>query len=221
MTHCVRYNLCFLFYALKFPSQVWAWFTKWKLKVNEAKSVHVTLKRDVCPPVVLKGVMIPQADDIKYQGMHLDKGLTWRKHNSTKRKQLGLKLRQMYWLLGRNSSLALDNKLLLYKAILKPVWTYGIQLCGTASNSDIEILQRFQNTVLRVLVNAPWYVPNGLIHSDPKLPTVREVVTILSAHYCGRLQPHPNHLANVLIEDEEKTRRLKRFKPSELTTRFT
>jgi hypothetical protein len=172
------------------------------------------------PLVTLNGVMIPQANDTKYQGMHLDKGLTWRKHNSTKRKQLGLKFRQMYWLLGRNSRLALDNKLLLYKAILKPVWTYGIQLWRTASNSDIEILQRFQNTVLRFLVNEPWYVPNGLIHSDLKLPTVREVVTKLSAHYCGRLQTHPIHLAKILPEDEEETRRMKRFKPSELTTRF-
>jgi hypothetical protein len=36
---------------------------------------------------------------------------------------------------------------------------------------------------------------------------------------------HPNHMANKLIEEEEEeeeeTRLLKRFKPSELTTRFT
>ena len=91
-----------------------------------------------------------------------------------------------------------------------------MKLWGTASN--IEILQRFQNTVLRVLVNAPWYVPKGLIHRDLNVPTVREVITELSVHYCGRLQTHPNHLAHILIEDEEETRRLKRFKLSELTT---
>ena len=45
-----------------------------------------------------------------------------------------------------------------------------------------------------------------------------QVITELSAHYCGRLQTHPNHLAHMLIEDEEETRRLKRFKLSELTT---
>jgi hypothetical protein len=69
------------------------WFRKWKLKVNEAKSVQVTftLKRDVCSPVTLNGVTISQADDTKYLGMHLDKRLTWRKHIFTKRKQLGLK----------------------------------------------------------------------------------------------------------------------------------
>jgi hypothetical protein len=122
--------------------------------------------------------------------------------------------------LGQNSRLALHNTLLLYKTILKPVWTYGIPLRGTAANYTIEI-QQFQNTALRVLVNAPWYVPNWLIHRDLNVPTVREVIIKLSARYCVRLQTHPNHLANILIEEEEETRRLKRFKPSELTTRFT
>jgi hypothetical protein len=28
----------------------------------------------------------------------------------------------------------------MYKTILKPIWTYGIQLWGTASTSNIEIL---------------------------------------------------------------------------------
>jgi hypothetical protein len=51
----------------------------------------------------------------------------------------------MYWLLGRKSKLSTNNKLLGYKAILKPIWTYGIQLWGTTSNSNIEILERFQS----------------------------------------------------------------------------
>ena len=128
------------------------WFRKWRLKVNETKSVHVTftLKRDVYPPVTRNGVTMPQADDTKYLGMHLNKRLAWRKHIFTKRKQLLLKFRKMYWSLGRNSRLSLDIQLLLYKATLKPIWTYGIPLWGTASNSNIEILKRFQNKVLRV-----------------------------------------------------------------------
>jgi hypothetical protein len=67
----------------------------------------------------------------------------------------------MYWLLGRKSNLKTSNKLLTYKAILKPIWTYGIQLWGTVSNSNIEILERFQSKTLRMIVDAPWYVPKG------------------------------------------------------------
>jgi hypothetical protein len=65
------------------------------------------------------------------------------------------------------------NKLLLYKIILKPIWTYGIQLWGTASTSNIEILERFQSKVLRIIVDVPWYVPNSLIRRDLSCPTVK------------------------------------------------
>jgi len=57
----------------------------------------------------------------------------------------------MYWLLGSKSQLSIENK---YKAILKPIWTYGMQPWSTASNPNMEILQRFQNRYLRIIVNA-------------------------------------------------------------------
>jgi hypothetical protein len=60
------------------------------------------------------------------------------------------------WLHGRKSKLSTNNKLLIYKVILKLIWTYGIQLWGTTSSSNIEILERFQSKVLRLIVDAPW-----------------------------------------------------------------
>jgi hypothetical protein len=73
------------------------------------------------------------------------------------------------------SKLSTTNKLLLYKTILKPIWTYGIQLWGTASTSNIEILERFQSKVLRIIVDAPWYVPNSLIRRDRHFTFTRTV----------------------------------------------
>jgi hypothetical protein len=55
-------------------------------------------------------------------------------------KQLGITLTKMYWFLGRKLKVSTSNKLLIYKTILKPIWTYGIQLWGTASTSNKEIL---------------------------------------------------------------------------------
>ena len=68
--------------------------------------------------------------------------------------------------------------LMVYKAILKPVWTYGIQLWGTASNSNIEILQRFRSKTLRSLIDAPWYLhlTNETLHGDLKISTVKEEI---------------------------------------------
>jgi hypothetical protein len=54
--------------------------------------------------------------------------------------------KHMYWLVGRRSALSTHNKLVIYKQILKPVWTCGIQLCGCTKPSNITLIQRFQNT---------------------------------------------------------------------------
>jgi len=125
----------------------------------------------------------------------------------------------MYWILGRKSELSSVNKVLLYKTTLKPIWTYGIRLWGSASHSNIKILQRFQNKVLRTIVNAPWYIPNKLLHTDLQIPTIREEITKFSTNHTAKLLTHPNKLtSNLLIE--QGPGRLKRYKPLDLPTRF-
>ena len=89
-----------------------------------------------------------------------------------------------------------QNKITLYKTVIKPVWTYGIQLWGTASNSNIEILRRFQSKTLSSLINAPWYVTNGAIHRDLKIPAVKEEISKYSNRYSKRAIKHRNPLIN-------------------------
>jgi len=92
------------------------------------------------------------------------------------------------------------NKLLVYKAILKPIWTYGIQLWGTATNSSIDILERVQSKVLRIITDAPWYVPNAVIKHDLQVPLVRQEVRTYIVTYHTRIEDHPNDLATSLLQ---------------------
>jgi hypothetical protein len=115
--------------------------------------------------------------------------------------------------------LSLSNKLLLYKTILKPIWTYCIQLWGTASTSNIEVLERFQSTALRTIVDESWYVPNTLIRRDLQIPSVKEEISRYSSHYSARLTAHPNDTLVTLLETPEH-RRLRRYLPNDLATRF-
>jgi hypothetical protein len=128
-------------------------------------------------------------------------------------------LTKTYWLLGRSSRLSLSNKLLLYKSILKPIWTYGIQLWGTASTSNIEILERFQPKALRIIVDAPWYVPNNHIRRDLQMTYVKEEICRSSNQYCTRLTTHTNNQILTLMEISGN-RRLRRHVPNHLTNRF-
>jgi hypothetical protein len=114
------------------------WLNTWRVKVNETKSVHVTFtnRRTECPAVTIKGTQLPVTNEVKYLSLILDQKLKWRPHITAKKTQINLKLRQMHWLIGRKSKLTTENKLLLYKAILKPILTYGIQLWGCTKPSN-------------------------------------------------------------------------------------
>jgi hypothetical protein len=116
----------------------------------------------------------------------------------------------MYWLLGHKSKLSITSKLLIYKVILKPIWTYGIQLWGTTSNSNIDILERFQSKVLRLIVDAPWYVSNSVIRNDHQMPSVKEEISRFSSHYDVRISIHPNELIASITEPPIQ-RRLRRY----------
>jgi hypothetical protein len=118
------------------------WTRKWRLKINETTSSHITftLRRGHCPPLYINQTVVPQAETVKYLGIHFDKRLTWKNHVATKRKQLDLKTREIYWLVGKHSPLSLENKLLVYKTVLKPVWTYGIEIWGCATKSNIAVI---------------------------------------------------------------------------------
>ena len=118
------------------------WLQNWNIKINAEKSIHVTftLRKEDCPPIFLNGTRIPKQNKVKYLGLHLDRRLTWKDHIKMKREQLNMKTKKMYWLLGPKSELNLENKVVLYKTILKPVLDI---LCGTSSDSNIEILRRY------------------------------------------------------------------------------
>ena len=114
--------------------------------MNALKWDHVTftLRRESCPPIHINNVQLPQHDKVKYFDMHLDRRLTWTRHIESKILQIKLKSNELHWLIGPRSALDLEYKVLLYKAIIKPIWLYGIQLWATASSSNIEKLPRSQ-----------------------------------------------------------------------------
>jgi hypothetical protein len=96
------------------------------------------------------------------------------------------------------------------------------QLCErsiTWSNSNTEILERFQSKALRMIVDAPWYVSNTVIRKDLQIPTVKEEIRRYSSQYSARLSTHPNDLIVNLVELPDNSR-LQRQLPNDLSIRF-
>jgi len=195
------------------------WTKNWKIKLNELKSVHVTyaLRHKNCNiHTFLNGVQIPQAESAKYLGMHLDSKLNWKHHVRKKAEQIKIKQREMYWLIGRHSKLSLNCKRLIYESIIKPIWTYGIQLWGCTKKSNRLIIQRCQNQFLRAITNAYRYVTNEELHDDLNIKWVDEVIQEFAIKHERRLHQHTNIEAIQLLDLTQELRRLKRIKPHEL-----
>ena len=164
------------------------------MSVNTSKSTNIifTLKKIKPPTVKLNDIILPMKESVKNLGLHFDRSMTWKTHIKIKKKELDIKLEQMYWLMGKKSRLSLDNKILLYKYILRPIWTYGCQLWGIAIHSNIEIIQRFQNKTLWTISEAPWYATNESIHEHTDIETVKFTINKYNTRYAARLEKHDN-----------------------------
>jgi len=65
------------------------------------------------PPLTLNNTLLPQANEVTYLGVHLDRRLTWRRHIEAKRTDLMLKASSLHWLINTKSPLSLEYKDLL------------------------------------------------------------------------------------------------------------
>lgn len=193
------------------------WTDRWHIKLNQTKSTHVnfTNKDIVYTPIYIDGQQTQYSNTAKYLGMTLDCKLRWKEHIKMKVNELNLKYRKLHCLIGKTSRMSIYNKLLLYKQLLQPIWAYGIQLWGCAADSNIKVVQQFQNKVIRHAINAPWYVRDSDLHRDLGIKTVDTIIKEAAKKHKDRLITHVNQEASILTQINS-IRRLKRKKPIDL-----
>lgn len=134
---------------------------------------HITfiLCWETCPLVKINNCELFQTNNRKYLGIHLDRRLTWQIYIFIKRKHLGITESNVL-IYRMQIATVIENTLMLHQTIHKPMWLYDIQFWGTGTNSNIEILQRFQNKVIR----APRYVLNYDIQQDIRISSVNDIL---------------------------------------------
>jgi hypothetical protein len=92
-------------------------------------------------------------------------------------------------------------------------WPWSVtSSVGTLRIKCNVIFDRFQSKALRMITDAPWYVPNTVIRKDLKIPTVKHKISRYSYKCSKRFSVHPNELILNLQEPSE-TRRLRKNLP--------
>ncbi|GFT94732.1 RNA-directed DNA polymerase from mobile element jockey [Trichonephila clavipes] len=112
-----------------FLDKLETWLTHWRIAINVDKTQAIVFRKwgVIDPPfqLTLFDDYIQWVPVVKYLGLHIDSRLTFKKHIDYLSEKFWGRISLAISLVGRRSPLSLENKVILYKQILRPVITYG------------------------------------------------------------------------------------------------
>ncbi|GFX79767.1 RNA-directed DNA polymerase from mobile element jockey [Trichonephila clavipes] len=134
-----------------FLDKLETWLTHWRIAINVDKSQAIVFKKwgVIDPPfqLTLFDDNIQWVPAVKYLGLHIDSRLTFKKHIDYLSQKFWGRISLAISLVGRRSPLSLENKVILYKQILRPVITYGSPVWGAAAATHMKKIQGSSESV--------------------------------------------------------------------------
>ncbi|GFW71450.1 probable RNA-directed DNA polymerase from transposon X-element [Trichonephila clavipes] len=166
------------------------YYDRWKISINVEKSAAVlfTKKRKIPPPPKMYNTTIPWSQSTKYLGITFDKNLTWKTHIQNTRKKFRKLMFKLFPLIGRNSDLSRNNKVLLFTAVMRPILSYGCPVWGYAAKTNINILDTLQNSTIRMIVKASRYMRNDDIRKALKIKSFKFYIQKIANKFFNSLQ---------------------------------
>ncbi|GBN39858.1 RNA-directed DNA polymerase from mobile element jockey [Araneus ventricosus] len=125
--------------------------------------------------------------EVKYLGVVLDKQLNFRAHTSQIKEKYNKAFRAEYSLICRNSSLNLNNKVLIYSVYLRPILTIASPIWACTARSNLRRFQVLENKTLRMIANARWYHRNIDIQNALNVPSLQQFIQKLAKNFYGKL----------------------------------
>ncbi|GFV75889.1 probable RNA-directed DNA polymerase from transposon X-element [Trichonephila clavipes] len=172
------------------------WLTQWRIAINVDKSQAIIFRKwgVIDPPfqLTLFEDNIQWVSVVRYLGLHMDSHLTYKKHIDYLSEKFWGRIHLAISLVGRNSPLSLENKVILYKQVLRPIITYASPVWGAAAATHMKKIQVIQNKILRLITNAPWYVRNDVIHFDLHMEPISSYITKLARNVFRTIENHDN-----------------------------
>ncbi|GFT54049.1 putative RNA-directed DNA polymerase from transposon X-element [Trichonephila clavipes] len=151
---------------------------------------------------------IPWSQEAKYLGIIFDTHLTWKQHIHYTRDKFRKIMFKLYPLIGRNSHLSIENKVLLYTAVMRPILAYASPVWGYAAKTNINILDTLQNSLIRMIVKATRYMHNDDIRNALKITSFKTHIQNLAINFFDDLPATNNfnmqNLTSYIPNDNSK-----------------
>ena len=153
------------------------WATKNSLAFNpsKTKAMLITRRRKVKhPKIFIQGKEVEYVKEFKYLGVTIDKNLTWRAHveNQVKKAQMALITGRR--MIGQKWGLHPKQTLWLYKAIVRPILSYGsiVWINSLERKSIQKLLNKVQRTACMMITGAMKSTPTAGIEMMIGLPPI-------------------------------------------------
>lgn len=113
---------------------------------------------------------------VKYLGVIFDKKkLNWWPHLSAKLQQAYQRLGVLFPIINGKSTIGKKYScMILYKQVLRALILYACPIWSSCAKSHLNKIQTFQNKILNIITDAPWFISNKALHKDLKIPTIDE-----------------------------------------------
>lgn len=199
--------------------RVSGWMNAWRMTINTSKCqvLRITNRRRPPPqPLVINGRAVPWGNRASYLGLTIDSRLTWNPHMALIKSRFFTSRNRLLPLLGKYSKLDLRTKLTIYKTVLRPQITYGALTWLNTSNTNKRDLEVLQNSTMRIITGAPWFVRNNQLRRDLSLESLEEHLRSLSNGTWERACASDNPLISDLTVDRDRRPLVRIRRPKDL-----
>ena len=148
-------------------------------------------ENDPPPPLFFDNEPINFEKNVKYLRVYLDSTLTGKPHIDYIIKKFYTLKNDLAHLLYSNE-MSINNKVLLYKTVLRPIFLYAAPIWVSAANTIIQKVQILQNKLLRSTCKFPWCFRNQTIHNTLKVEPIRKFIKNLSQNFCDNIPAIPS-----------------------------
>jgi hypothetical protein len=130
-----------------------------KLTLNTDKTMWMNFSdssRNPTAKVMFGDRIIQETNKFKYLGFVLDSKLLWKEHVEV----IIAKVKSRLYCLRRSKySMSTEGRLMLFNALIKPYFTYGIEMWYAAGKTARDTLDILQRHCIRIILNDTSFIP--------------------------------------------------------------
>ena len=128
----------------------------------------------------------------------MDTKLNFKSHITQSLQRSNKEISMLFCILRKNSYASNESKMMIYRAYIRPILTYAGTLIANCPKTQFNRLQIMQNKCLRMALSKPYSTRVSKLHSEAKIPTIREFVDKNSNKFYECTKKHENPLISPL-----------------------